>query len=61
MKIYMILFILTIIFHFTFKEFWNEAPLERQLSILYVLNAYFKDAHKNRIDLTDWVDTVAKV
>ena len=35
--------------------------VERQLSILYVLNNYFKEMFKLDIDISVWIDVVDKV
>jgi hypothetical protein len=31
------------------------------VTLVYILNAYFREAHKNRVDLTSWIEVLPSV
>jgi hypothetical protein len=31
------------------------------MTLVYILNAYFREAHKNRVDLTSWIKVLSSV
>ena len=54
------LFTYSLIYSF-FQSLWNGLSITQQMTMLYVLNVYFREEHKKGSDLSSWIPCIDHV